>query len=120
MTVKSKKDYVGVPRDLVANFGGNQIVYLSWDKHLLFAAPFLICVPPEMPFREFVAGPMTALLAPDADTGAIEWDKVEWLMANHPFVPDFDRSLAENGIAHKAQLRFRTPGLNSIMGAAGN
>lgn len=119
MTVKSRKDYVGVPRDLIANFGGNQLVYVSWDRHLLFAAPFLICVPPETAFRDLVAGPLTALLAPDADAGAIEWNKVEWLMAGHLLVPDFDRSLAENRIAHKALLRFRTPGLNSIMGTAG-
>lgn len=116
MAVRSTKDYVGVPRDLEENFLGNQIVYASWDKHLLFAAPFLICVPPQMSFRDMVAGPLTMLIGPDADAGAIDWEKVEWLKANEPFTPDFDRSLEENGIAHKSQLRFRTPGLNAIMG----
>ncbi|MFG1374310.1 phenol hydroxylase subunit P4 [Xanthobacter oligotrophicus] len=117
MTIRSTKNYVGVPRDLVANFGGRQLVYVSWDQHLLFAAPFLICVPPETPFRELVQGPLSALLAPDPDAGAIDWSKAQWLKANAPWVPEFDRTLAENGIGHKALLRFRTPGLNSVMAA---
>ncbi len=44
MAVAAIKEYVGVPRDLVANFNGKQLVCASWDRHLLFAAPFLLCV----------------------------------------------------------------------------
>jgi phenol/toluene 2-monooxygenase (NADH) P4/A4 len=115
MAIRSTKDYVGVPRDLVANFGGQQLVYVSWDQHLLFAAPFLICLPPETPFGQLVSGPLMALLAPDPDAGAVDWARARWLKANAPWVPDFARSLAENAIGHKALLRFRTPSLNSLM-----
>ncbi|MDI4665630.1 phenol hydroxylase subunit P4 [Xanthobacter autotrophicus] len=115
MTVSSTKPYGGIPRDLEANFDGHQLVYVSWDHHLLFAAPFLICVPPETTFRELVEGPLAALLAPDPDAAAIDWSKAGWLKANAPFTPDFKRSLKENGITHKSQLRLRTPGLNSLI-----
>lgn len=118
MAVVSTKPYVGVPRDLVANFNGKQLVYACWDQHLLFAAPFLFCVPPEMSFRELVDGPLTALMQPDPDASAVDWSKVEWLKSNKPFTPDFDASLAANGIGHKEQLRFITPGLNSLLAAA--
>ncbi|MFG1418053.1 phenol hydroxylase subunit P4 [Xanthobacter sp. V0B-10] len=118
MTTTSMKPYVGIARDIEANFGGNRLVYVSWDDHLLFAAPFLICVPPQATFRELVEGPLSALLAPDPDAAVLDWSKVEWLKANAPFTPDFERTLDENGITHKTQLRMRTPGLNALMAEA--
>jgi len=48
---------------------------------------------------------------------AIDWTKVEWLKSNQPWTPDFDASLAANGIGHKDQLRLRTAGLNSLLAA---
>lgn len=118
MSVKALKEYVGIPRDRVENFHGKQLVYVSWDHHLLFAAPFLLCLSPETSFRELVDGPLTALLQPDPDAAAIDWSRVEWLKSNRPWAPAFDRSLAENGIRHKEQVRFRTPGLDWLHAAA--
>lgn len=115
MTMTSLKPYVGVPRDLEANFDGRQLVYVSWDHHLLFAAPFLSCVPPQTTFRELVEGPLAMLLAPDPDAAALDWSRVQWLKADAPFVPDFDGTLEDNGITHKTQLRMRTPGLNALI-----
>ena len=117
MTV-SMKEYVGVPRDKVDNFLGNQLVYVAWDHHLLFATSFQLCVPPQMTFAELVQGPLTQLLAPDPDAAAIEWEEVEWLKGNEPFTPDFSKTLEENGIGHKNQLRMRTPGLNTLCGGS--
>ena len=118
MPVAATREYVGVPRDVAANFHGKQLVYVSWDRHLLFAAPFLLCVPPEMSFRELLDGPLAMLFQPDQDAAAIDWTQVEWLKSNQPWTPDFNRSLADNGIAHKDQIRLRTPGLNSLLPAA--
>jgi phenol hydroxylase P4 protein len=100
MSVKSTKEYVGVSRDTVDGFGGKQITYVSWDHHLLFAAPFLICTPSDTPFREFVEGPLSALIEPDPDAAQVDWQAVEWLKGNEPWVPDFDKTLVENGIQH--------------------
>jgi len=118
MPVAAIKEYVGEPRDRVENFNGKQLVYVSWDYHLLFAAPFLLCLPPETSFGELVNGPLTALVQPDPDGAAIDWSKVEWLKSNQPWTPDFNSSLAENGIGHKDQLRFRTTGLHALRAAA--
>ncbi|KAF1711476.1 phenol hydroxylase [Pseudoxanthomonas kalamensis DSM 18571] len=114
MAVKSTKPYVFDHKDSVAGFHGNQLVYASWDRHLLFAAPFLLYVSPDMTFRELVNGPITALIQPDPDASQVDWGKVEWLKANRKFTPDFDATLSDNGIHHKAMLRFDTPGLNSL------
>ena len=118
MAVTSTKPYVGVPRDSVEHFDGKQLVYVSWDHHLLFAAPFLLCVPPETRFDDLVQQSLVPLLAPDPDAEAIDWAQVEWLMANEPFAPRFESSLADNGIVHKANLRMRTPELNTVCGGA--
>ncbi len=115
MAVVAMKPYVGVPRDVVANFNGMQLVYASWDHHLLFASSLMMCLPPQMKFREFVEGPLTVLLQPDPDAGKIEWNKVQWLKSDQAFTPDFEASLKDNGIVHKALLRFKTPGLNSLL-----
>jgi len=117
MPVTALKEYVGVPRDSVDKFLGQQIVYVSWDRHLLFAAPFLICVPPQMKFGEFVEGPLKTLIQPDPDAEKVEWTKVQWLKSNQPWQPRFDLSLADNGIGHKDQIRFQTPGVNTLSAA---
>ncbi|MDX9887263.1 phenol hydroxylase subunit P4 [Thauera sp.] len=118
MAVSALKEYIGVPRDSVEHFGGKQIVYVSWDRHLLFASPFMMCLPRDMLFGEMVDGPLKALVQPDPDSAAVDWHKVEWMKDNKPFNPDFGKSLAENGIGHKDQVRFHTPGLNSLLHAA--
>lgn len=118
MAVAARAPYEFTPRDVVENFAGKQIVYVSWDHHLLFAAPFLICVPPETPFQALLDGPLAQLLSIDPDAAAIDWSRAEWLRGGEPFSPDPAASLADNGIAHKQLLRFRTPGLNSVTGAA--
>lgn len=118
MAVKSTKPYVGVPRDLVANFLGSQIVYFSWDHHLLFAASFQLVLPQDMTMLQLIDGPLTALLAPDPDAAKIDWSTATWLKSNKLWVPELNRSLVENGIVHKELLRLRTPGLNSLGPAA--
>lgn len=115
MAVKSRKPYEGVPRDVVANFHGNQIVYFSWDRHLLFAASFQLCVPREMTMRQLIDGPLAMLLAPDPDAASIDWARATWLKSNQPWVPRLDASLIDNGVGHKELLRLQTPELRSLV-----
>lgn len=114
MSVVARKEYVGVVRDRIENFNGKQLVFISWDHHLLFAAPMMFCVTPQTRLGELLDRHLQPLLQADPDSAAIDWSKAEWLKGNQPWVPDFERSLADNGIGHKQQLRLRTPGLNSV------
>lgn len=118
MAVTSTKPFIGVPRDVVANFNGKQIVYVCWDQHLLFATPLLLVVEPGMAFGDLLQNVVKPLIGPDPDAAAVDLRKVEWLKNNQPWTPDFNASLAANGIVHKEQLRFRTPGLNALLAAA--
>ena len=54
MPVAARKEYVGVPRDRVENFHGKQLVFVSWDHHLLIAAPIMFCLPPQASFGELI------------------------------------------------------------------
>lgn len=118
MAVAAISEYTATPRDVVANFHGKQLVYVSWDRHLLFAAPFLLCLPPDTIFRDMVMGPLTQLLQADPDAAAIDWASVTWMRGTQPWTPDFDATLDANGITHKTQLRFATSGVNSLVPAA--
>ena len=115
MAIKSTKEFVGVPRDAEEHYDGNRIVYVSWDRHLLFAASLMTCVSKDMLLRDYLEGPIRDLLANDPDVGQLDFEKATWLKANQPWRPQFDKSLAENGVGHKEHLRFDTPGLNSYM-----
>lgn len=117
MAVKSTKPYIGVPRDAVANFNGKQIVYVCWDRHLLFATPFMTVVEPGMRLRDYLENVVKPLMQPDPDAAAVDLARAEWVKDNRPWQPDFDASLAANGVVHKEQIRFRTPGLNSLLAA---
>ncbi len=47
MTVIAKDGYVDLVQDKVDNFHGNQVVYVSWDDHLLFCAAQAFPLPPK-------------------------------------------------------------------------
>jgi len=117
MALTSTKPYVAVPRDLVQNFNGKQIVYVCWDHHLLFATPFLLVVEPGMLLGDMLQNVVKPLMLPDPDGAAVDLTQVGWLKSGQPWKPDLNASLAANGIVHKEQLRFSTPGLNSLMAA---
>ncbi len=117
MTVKSIGDYPALPRDLVENFHGNQMVIIGWDRHLMIDAPMAFPLPPDMPFGAFKSEVMPAAFSAHPDWPQIDWEKVEWQLDGKPFTPNMDESLKNNGIGHKSLIRFVTPGLDGIGGS---
>ena len=117
MAVAAISTYEFPPADSQEKFHGAQLLYIGWEDHLLFCAPFCFPFPPTMRFGDVVAGPMLAAFGYHPDFAQIDWAKVEWLKSGKPVALDFDKSLAENGLKHKDVIRFRTPGLNGIKGS---
>ncbi len=109
-----KPGYTGEIKDRVENFHGKQLLYIGWEDHLLFCAPLCIPVPPELPFGALTAEIIPNLYAQHPDTAKIDWNKVEWLRSGQPFTPDASKSVTDNGLGHKAVIRFWTPGLRGI------
>lgn len=104
-------------KDKLENFHGNQLVYVNWDKHLLFAAPFTLMVPQDMTFGALLTDVLPNAFGQHPEWCAIKWQNVHWLLDNEPFTPDFSQVLADQGVKHKSFLRFQTPDLKGIDGA---
>lgn len=116
MAIVAKDGYVDIVRDKVENFGGNQLVHVSWDDHLLFCAAQCFPLPPEMPFQALVSEVMPPVFNWHEEFERVDWAKVQWNLDGEDFVPDMEKSLAENGVVHKSLIRFKTPGLTGING----
>lgn len=114
MATTARKPYAFPPADSVEHFHGDQLVYVSWGHHLLFAAPFMLLVSPQMSFGEFLKTALLPTMAQDPDAKRVDWLQVQWTRRGQHFTPDPDRSLQDNGIVHKEFLRFDTPGLNAV------
>lgn len=114
MAITARQPYAFPPADSVEHYHGDQLVYVSWGHHLLFAAPFMLLVSPQTTFGEFVKTALAPIIAPDPDASRVDWPNVRWTRRGQAFVPDFGRSLQDNGIVHKEFLRFDTPGLDTV------
>ncbi len=109
-------DYTGERLDRVENFHGNQIVYLGWDYHLMFCAPFAFPLPPDMPFGALIEEVIPGAYSQHPEFESIKWEEAVWHLNGEPFEPNLDASLIDQGIDHKSILRFATPGLDGIKG----
>lgn len=109
-----KPGYTGEKRDRVENFNGNQLLYIGWEDHLMYCAPLCIPVPPSLPFAALTQEIIPGLYALHPDMEKLDWSAVEWFRSGIRFTPDPEKSLLDNGLGHKASLKFRTPDLKGV------
>jgi phenol hydroxylase P4 protein len=117
MPVVALKPYEFAPADSLDKFHGNQLLYIGWEDHLMFCAPFAFPFPPDMPFGAIQEKVIPGAFGYHPECGKIDWAKAEWFKSGKPWRPDPAKSLAENGLKHKDVIRFRTPGLTGIKGS---
>ena len=117
MSVAAVSKYEFESADKLENFHGNQILYIGWEDHLMFCAPFAFPFPPVMRFGDVVDKVLPGAFGYHPDFAKIDWAKVEWFKSGKSWEPDTARTLAENGLGHKDVIRFRTPGLTGIGGS---
>lgn len=117
MAVAAVKEYAFESADRLENFHGNQLLFVGWEDHLMFCAPFALAMPPTTRFGDVVEQMLPGAFGYHPDFARIDWGAVEWFRSGQPWQPDFDKSLADNGLGHKAVIRFRTPGLTGIRGS---
>ena len=110
------ENYGGPVRDKVENFHGMQLVYVGWDEHMMFPFAATFPLPPQMPFGALLKDVLPAAYGVHPDFAQIDWAAAQWQLDGKSFVPDQEKSLADNGIGHKSLLRFATPGLSGIAG----
>ena len=51
-----RPDYTGEVMDKQENFGGNILVFIGWDEHLLFCSAKSFPLPPTMTFKDLKGG----------------------------------------------------------------
>ncbi|WP_375057461.1 phenol hydroxylase subunit P4 [Zobellella sp. DQSA1] len=111
-----KQDYKGEVRDARANFGGNILVYIGWDEHLLFCSAKTFPLPPAMTFGDLLDKVMPEGFGQHPDFAQIDWSQVQWRLNDAPLHPSREQTLEQLGFDHKSLLRFKTPGLNGYKG----
>ncbi|MCC4265984.1 phenol hydroxylase subunit P4 [Oceanimonas baumannii] len=110
------KNYQGSIRDAKANFGGNILVYIGWDEHLLFCSAKTFPLSPTMLFSDLQDHILTEGFSQHPDFEHIDWSSVQWTLNGKPLSPSREQTLEQLGFDHKSLLRFRTPGLNGYKG----
>ena len=98
-------------QDTEDRFFGKRLIYLSWDHHLMFCAPFCVPLPPTLPFGALVHDVLPELFGEHPEFERIDWQRTHWFNSGKRFLPDFGKSLAQHGLEHKSLIRFRTPRL---------
>ena len=116
MSVVALERYEIPARDVRENFPA-PLLYIGWDDHLMFCAPFCLPLPPDTPFGALATAVLPGIYGEHPDFAKIDWNSVQWLKSGRPFTPDPAKSLADNGLVHKDAIRFRTPGLTGIQGS---
>lgn len=111
-------DYPLIQRDTVDQFHGKQLLFLCWDNHLMFAAPFCIPVPRTLPFGALIRDVLPELYGEHPEFEDIDWKRTQWFNSNKRFIPDVGKSLEQHGLGHKSLIRFRTPALEGIRAPA--
>lgn len=104
-------------QDTEDRFYGKRLIYLAWENHLMFCAPFCVPLPPDLPFGALVREVLPELFGEHPEFEAIDWQRTLWFDSNRRFRPDFGKSIAHHGLEHKSLIRFRTPALEGARGA---
>lgn len=116
MAVAAIGSYEFAPKDTVDKFPA-PLLYVGWEDHLMFCAPFCVPFPPTLKFGDMCRGAFPGIFGAHPEFAKIDWDKAEWFKSGQPWKPDYEKTLAENGLGHKDAIRFRTPGLNGFEGS---
>ena len=109
--LRSIGEYPMRQQDLEDRFYGKRLIYVSWDNHLMYAAPFCLPLPPTLPFGALVRDVLPELYGEHPEFEAIDWQRTQWFNSGKRFVPDFGKSIEHHGLDHKSLIRFRTPKL---------
>jgi phenol hydroxylase P4 protein len=104
-------EYPLLQRDGEHLFHGKRLIFLSWENHLMFAAPLCVPLPPTLPFGALIRDVLPELYGEHPEFEDIDWKRTLWFNSDKRFIPDVGKSLEHHGLSHKSLIRFRTPAL---------
>jgi len=118
--MKTIGDYPVRQRDDESLFYNKRLIFLSWENHLMFAAPLCVPLPPTLPFGALIRDVLPELYGEHREFEDIDWKRTQWFNSGKRFIPDVGKSLEQHGLAHKSLIRFRTPALEGSRLVLGN
>lgn len=77
--------YAPAQQDHEHLFYGNRLIYLCWDNHLMFAAPFCLPLPPTLPFGALVRDVLPDLYGDHPEFEQIDWQRTKWFNSKKRF-----------------------------------
>lgn len=98
----------------VANYGGYLNVYFVWENHLLFVCPMALLVSPDTPFGVFFEEMIRPCYAAHPDAEHINRSNTGWTYEGKSWIPDYEKTVSENGLVHMSYLKFRTADLEGL------
>jgi phenol/toluene 2-monooxygenase (NADH) P4/A4 len=107
-------EYPLLQRDDESLFHGKRLIFLSWENHLMFAAPLCVPLPPTLPFGALIRDVLPELYGEHPEFEDIDWKRTLWFNSDKRFIPDVGKSLEHHGLTHKSLIRFRTPALEGM------
>lgn len=119
MALQSIGEYPIIMKDKIENFHGNQLVFINWHAHRVVSSLRAFPLPPQMSFGALLKDiiPITYNIEPDYEYLDFETTEVIWEVDGKIIIPDFSKSLTENGVGHKSVIKFITPSLTGRVGA---
>ena len=78
-------------------FHGAQLLYIGWEDHLMFCAPFAFPVPADHAFRRHRRRVLPGASATTRTSRRSTGRRPSGSSPGKPWAPDFDKSLADNG-----------------------
>ncbi len=100
----------------IEQYGGDINFYVRWEKHLMFACPSAYRAPTAMRFSDFLEQLLKPDYAAHPESVKLDFARCVWKLEKAPWQPDFDKSIADNGIGHMSYIEFNAPGLDGLHG----
>jgi hypothetical protein len=72
-------DYPIRQKDDESLFYGKRLIFLSWENHLMFAAPLCVPLPPTLPFGALIRDVLPDLYGEHPEFEDIDWKRTQWL-----------------------------------------
>lgn len=86
MSVVALEAYSFPPKDVRGNFPA-PLLYIGWEDHLMFCAPFCLPLPPDTPFGALATAVLPGIYGYHPDFAKIDWSQVQWFKSGRPLDP---------------------------------
>ena len=105
MSVVALEPYSFPAKDRRENFPA-PLLYIGWEDHLMFCAPFCLPLPPDTPFGALATAVLPGIYGYHPDFAKIDWTTVQWFKSGQPWSPDPSKARMGNFLEVSATAQY--------------